>query len=303
MRPEGRRIFSRMTVLENLQMGGFTRTAAERAEDMETALTLFPRLRERLTQKGGSLSGGEQQMLAIGRALMSRPRLLLLDEPSLGLAPILVQQIFSLITEINQQGITILLVEQNAMQALAIADRGYVLQTGKVMLADTAAGAGRQRGRAQGVPGRDLSARSTARRRQASRNRRRNWRVASCSGAFSTCSGGPSSTTTPPSMNTTRSAASRQNCISWETTIMVEPSWASVLHHRQHLAHQLRVERAGRLVEHEHLGVHRQRARDGHALLLAARQARRVLVALVEHLDLVEVALGSRDRLRPGARP
>ena len=138
--PEGRRIFSRMTVYENLQMGGFTRTAAERAEDMERALTLFPRLRERLTQKGGSLSGGEQQMLAIGRALMARPKLLLLDEPSLGLAPILVQQIFKLITEINQQGVTILLVEQNAQQALAIANRGYVLQTGKVILADTAAG-------------------------------------------------------------------------------------------------------------------------------------------------------------------
>jgi branched-chain amino acid transport system ATP-binding protein len=138
--PEGRRIFSRMTVLENLQMGGFTRTAAERDEDMEKALVLFPRLRERLNQKGGSLSGGEQQMLAIGRALMSRPRLLLLDEPSLGLSPILVQQIFALITEINHQGITVLLVEQNAQQALAIAHRGYVLQTGKVILADTAAG-------------------------------------------------------------------------------------------------------------------------------------------------------------------
>jgi branched-chain amino acid transport system ATP-binding protein len=136
--PEGRRIFSRLTVFENLQMGGFTRTAAERAEDLERCLTLFPRLRERLTQKGGSLSGGEQQMLAIGRALMSRPRLLLLDEPSLGLAPILVQQIFELIKEINKQGTTVLLVEQNALQALAVAARGYVLQTGKVILADTA---------------------------------------------------------------------------------------------------------------------------------------------------------------------
>jgi branched-chain amino acid transport system ATP-binding protein len=138
--PEGRRIFSRLTVYENLQMGGFTRTAAERTEDLERALTLFPRLRERLTQRGGSLSGGEQQMLAIGRALMSRPRLLLLDEPSLGLAPILVQQIFELIREINKQGTTILLVEQNALQALAVAHRGYVLQTGKVILSDTASG-------------------------------------------------------------------------------------------------------------------------------------------------------------------
>ena len=110
-----------------------------RAEDLERCLTLFPRLRERLTQKGGSLSGGEQQMLAIGRALMSRPRLLLLDEPSLGLSPILVQQIFELIREINRQGTTVLLVEQNALQALAVAARGYVLQTGKVILADTAA--------------------------------------------------------------------------------------------------------------------------------------------------------------------
>ncbi len=137
--PEGRRIFSRLTVLENLQMGGFTRTASERREDQDRVITLFPRLRERLTQKGGTLSGGEQQMLAIGRALMSRPRLLLLDEPSLGLAPILVQQIFEIIREINGQGITILLVEQNALQALGVANRGYVLQTGKVTLADTAA--------------------------------------------------------------------------------------------------------------------------------------------------------------------
>jgi branched-chain amino acid transport system ATP-binding protein len=135
--PEGRRIFSRLTVLENLKMGGFTRTSAEREEDLERSLTLFPRLRERLSQRGGSLSGGEQQMLAIGRALMSRPRLLLLDEPSLGLSPLLVQQIFALIKQINEQGTTILLVEQNAQQALAVADRGYVLQTGKVILSDT----------------------------------------------------------------------------------------------------------------------------------------------------------------------
>jgi branched-chain amino acid transport system ATP-binding protein len=137
--PEARRIFSRLTVLENLQMGGFTRSSAERKEDLERALTLFPRLKERLTQKGGTLSGGEQQMLAIGRALMSRPRLLMLDEPSLGLAPILVQQIFDIIKEINSQGTTVLLVEQNALQALGVAHRGYVLQTGTVTLADTAA--------------------------------------------------------------------------------------------------------------------------------------------------------------------
>lgn len=138
--PEGRRIFSRLTVLENLQMGGFTRTAAERREDQDRVITLFPRLKERLSQRGGTLSGGEQQMLAIARALMSRPRLLLLDEPSLGLSPILVQQIFDIIREINGQGTTILLVEQNALQALGVAKRGYVLQTGKVILADTAAG-------------------------------------------------------------------------------------------------------------------------------------------------------------------
>ncbi len=138
--PEGRRIFSRLTVMENLQMGGYTRTAAERREDVDRVLALFPRLQERLTQRGGTLSGGEQQMLAIGRALMSRPRLLLLDEPSLGLAPILVQQIFEIIRQINSQGTTILLVEQNALQALAVANRGYVLQTGTVILADTAAG-------------------------------------------------------------------------------------------------------------------------------------------------------------------
>jgi branched-chain amino acid transport system ATP-binding protein len=136
--PEGRRIFSRLSVLENLQMGAFTRTAAEAREDMTRVFELFPRLKERTSQRGGSLSGGEQQMLAIGRALMGRPRVLLLDEPSLGLSPILVQQIFSIISEINAAGTTILLVEQNALQALNIAQRGYVLQTGRVILSDSA---------------------------------------------------------------------------------------------------------------------------------------------------------------------
>jgi branched-chain amino acid transport system ATP-binding protein len=137
--PEGRRIFSRLTVLENLQMGAFTRTRAEAQQGIKRIFTLFPRLRERSAQGGGSLSGGEQQMLAVGRALMSRPTVLLLDEPSLGLAPILVQELFSIIQEINTQGTTILLVEQNALQALHVAQRGYVLQTGRVILADTAA--------------------------------------------------------------------------------------------------------------------------------------------------------------------
>ncbi len=136
--PEGRRIFSRLTVLENLQMGGYTRPSTELAEDIERVVTFFPRLAERTGQQGGTLSGGEQQMLAIGRALMSRPRVLLLDEPSLGLAPILVQQIFAIIREIKEQGTTILLVEQNALQALTIADRGYVLQTGQVVLSGAA---------------------------------------------------------------------------------------------------------------------------------------------------------------------
>jgi branched-chain amino acid transport system ATP-binding protein len=137
--PEGRRIFSRLTVLENLHMGGFTRTRPEIEESVVRVYDLFPRLAERRQQRGGSLSGGEQQMLAIGRALMSRPKLLLLDEPSLGLSPILVQQIFEIIGEINRQGITILLVEQNALQALNVANRGYVMQTGRIILADTAA--------------------------------------------------------------------------------------------------------------------------------------------------------------------
>ena len=136
--PEGRRIFSRLTVFENLQMGAFTRPQAEAQEDIERVYLLFPRLRERATQRGGSLSGGEQQMLAVGRALMSRPSVLLLDEPSLGLSPILVQEIFEIITEINTRGTTILLVEQNALQALHVAHRGYVLQTGRVILADQA---------------------------------------------------------------------------------------------------------------------------------------------------------------------
>ena len=137
--PEGRRIFPRLTVRENLEMGAFTRS--DRAgidEDIERVFSLFPRLRERTDQKGGTLSGGEQQMLAIGRALMGRPRVLLLDEPSMGLAPVLVEQIFNIVKDINAQGTTILLVEQNALMALGIAHRGYVLQTGQIVLADTA---------------------------------------------------------------------------------------------------------------------------------------------------------------------
>ncbi|HYK95582.1 MAG TPA: ABC transporter ATP-binding protein [Candidatus Dormibacteraeota bacterium] len=137
--PEGRRIFSRLTVLENLQMGAFSRPKANIEPDIERVFNLFPRLRERTGQLGGTLSGGEQQMLAIGRALMSEPRMLLLDEPSLGLAPILVAQVFETIKEINAQGTTVLLVEQNALQALAIAHRGYVLQIGEVVLSGKAA--------------------------------------------------------------------------------------------------------------------------------------------------------------------
>ena len=139
--PEGRRVFSNMTVRENLELGAYTRhkLKAENKSDMERVFTLFPRLLERENQSAGTLSGGEQQMLAIGRALMARPRLLLLDEPSLGLAPFLVKSIFEIIKEINREGVTILLVEQNANQALKIANRGYVLESGNVVLADTAA--------------------------------------------------------------------------------------------------------------------------------------------------------------------
>jgi len=138
--PEGRRIFGRMTVLENLQMGAYSRhDRAEIEADFERVFSLFPRLEERRSQSAGTLSGGEQQMLAIGRALMGRPKLLLLDEPSMGLSPVLVEQIFSIITDINAQGTTILLVEQNAQMALQVASRGYILQTGKIVLADTSA--------------------------------------------------------------------------------------------------------------------------------------------------------------------
>ncbi len=139
--PEGRRVFANMTVRENLDLGAYIHHGkhAQIAEDMERVLTLFPRLRERIGQSAGTLSGGEQQMLAIGRALMARPRLLMLDEPSLGLAPFLVKQIFEIIRDINAQGVTILLVEQNAYQALRIASRGYVLETGRVVLHGTSA--------------------------------------------------------------------------------------------------------------------------------------------------------------------
>jgi branched-chain amino acid transport system ATP-binding protein len=133
--PEGRRIFPRMTVLENLELGAFARSDREKiAPDLERVFALFPRLRERTGQKGGTLSGGEQQMLAIGRALMARPSLLLLDEPSMGLSPILVDTIFRIIQDINRQGTTILLVEQNARMALRAAHRGYVMQTGRIAL-------------------------------------------------------------------------------------------------------------------------------------------------------------------------
>ena len=138
--PEGRRVFARMSVQENLEMGAFARKdRAHLGAEYDHVFELFPRLLERRTQKAGTLSGGEQQMLAIGRALMAKPRVLLLDEPSMGLAPILVEQIFEIIKTINEQGTTVLLVEQNALQALAIANRGYILQTGEIVLADEAA--------------------------------------------------------------------------------------------------------------------------------------------------------------------
>jgi branched-chain amino acid transport system ATP-binding protein len=137
--PEGRRIFGRMSVRENLEMGAFSRNDRDGIQrDMDHVFSLFPRLKERINQAGGTLSGGEQQMLAIGRALMSRPRILLLDEPSMGLAPVLVEQIFKIIEDINREGTTILLVEQNALMALGVAHRGYVLQTGEIVLHDDA---------------------------------------------------------------------------------------------------------------------------------------------------------------------
>ena len=137
--PEGRRIFNRLTVLENLEMGAYARVDGSVAQDLERVYHIFPRLKERQDQVAGTLSGGEQQMLAIARALMASPRLLLLDEPSMGLAPVLVEQIFETIQDINRQGTTILLVEQNAAMALSIAHRGYVLETGAIVLSGSAA--------------------------------------------------------------------------------------------------------------------------------------------------------------------
>ncbi|MDN5843329.1 MAG: ABC transporter ATP-binding protein [Alcaligenaceae bacterium] len=137
--PEGRRVFPDLTVTENLGMGGFFLDRRQTADSLEHVFELFPRLKERAGQRAGTMSGGEQQMLAIGRALMSRPRLLLLDEPTLGLAPLIIAQIFDIIRTIREEGVTVFLVEQNANKALQIADRGYVLETGQVVLADTGA--------------------------------------------------------------------------------------------------------------------------------------------------------------------
>jgi branched-chain amino acid transport system ATP-binding protein len=134
--PEGRHVFPRMTVAENLDMGAFRFKSIDK-DDLDRVLVMFPRLKERFKQQAGTLSGGEQQMLAIGRALMGKPRLLLLDEPSMGLAPLIVQQIFDIVREINQTGVTVLLVEQNAAQALSLANRGYVLETGDIVLQGT----------------------------------------------------------------------------------------------------------------------------------------------------------------------
>jgi len=139
MVPEGRGVFARLTVMENLEMGAYSLSSKQELEkNIERVFTLFPRLKERRTQVAGTLSGGEQQMLATGRALMANPRIMLMDEPSMGLAPVLVELIFETIQQINKAGVTVLLVEQNALMALAIADRGYVLQTGEIVLTDTA---------------------------------------------------------------------------------------------------------------------------------------------------------------------
>ncbi|UVJ42995.1 ABC transporter ATP-binding protein [Pseudomonas sp. LS1212] len=135
--PEGRRVFARLTVEENLSMGGFFTDKGDYQEQMDKVLQLFPRLKERFNQRGGTMSGGEQQMLAIGRALMSKPKLLLLDEPSLGLAPIIIQQIFDIIEQLRRDGVTVFLVEQNANQALKVADRAYVLENGRVVMQGT----------------------------------------------------------------------------------------------------------------------------------------------------------------------
>jgi branched-chain amino acid transport system ATP-binding protein len=137
--PEGRRVFARLTVEENLAMGGFFTDKGDYQEQMDKVLGLFPRLKERFNQRGGTMSGGEQQMLAIGRALMSKPKLLLLDEPSLGLAPIIIQQIFEIVEQLRRDGVTVFLVEQNANQALKIADRAYVLENGRVVMQGTGA--------------------------------------------------------------------------------------------------------------------------------------------------------------------